>query len=194
MQNNSNVENEEIEIQLLPLLKALLENLKLIFVIVILFAAGAFLITKFFVTPTYRTNFAVYVNNRNETEKQTAVTSSDITAAKSLAKTYAEVIKSRYVLTQAGKDAGLDYSYKELADMISAETSGDTEIISVYVVSTDPKEAMELAKCIAKVSQSRIAQIIEGCSMAIVDEAYYPTDIYTPSYVKNTAIGGMIGL
>ncbi len=186
-------DNDEPIIELLPLVKALFRRIGLIIVITLLFGAAAFIFTHMFVTPTYRTDFTAYVNNHQATDKYSYVTSSDLSAAKSLAKTYAEIIRSRHVLTEAGEKTKLDYSYEELKKMVSVKTSDNSEIIMIYVASPSPEEACALAESIASVSQKRISAIIESSSMQIVDEPYVPDMIFEPNYLKNTVIGAFIG-
>lgn len=194
MQNiRKNNDNGEIVIELLPLIKALLRHIGLIVLVTIIAAIASYLITHFFVKPTYRTNFSVYVNNHTEMDKSTVLTSSDLSASKSLAKTYAEIIKSRHVLMEASGNCGLSYSYQKLAGMVTTSTNNDTEIITVYIESESASEAYKLAQKIADTAKARVTTIVEGSSMQVVDEPFMPDTIYQPNYMKSTIIGGILG-
>ena len=77
--------------------------------------------------------------------------------------------------------------------MISAQSVNSTEIFSVEVTSTSPQEAELLANTIADILPVRIASIVEGTSARIVDYAVAPAEKASPSLVKNTAIGVIVG-
>ena len=137
---NTSANQEEDVIYILPLLQALKKKLGLILIIAAVCAAAGFAVSKFVIAPTYRTAFTVYVNNKAESGETTALSSSDITAAKSLASTYAEIITGRTVLTEAAERCGLSsLKYDTLKELVSAETSSTTEIITVYVKGGSPE-------------------------------------------------------
>lgn len=127
--NRQRPEDEEDVIYLLPLLKALWRGAWIIVTIAILFGSAAYLGTKLLVTPTYRASFTAYVNNRNNAgEDTTTVTSSDLTASKSLVYTYSEIMISRSMLLEAAEQAGIVADYMALAECVLTNIVSDTEI------------------------------------------------------------------
>lgn len=192
--DNKREELDEDVIELLPLLKALWRSAWLVVVAALVFGSVTYVATKVFVTPTYRTSFTVYVNNRsNSEESTTVVSSSDLTASQSLVYTYSTIMTSRSVLEAAAAQAGIDSAYETLSEEVSIETVSSTEIMQVYCTMEDPAEALAMAQAIAAVAPDYIAQIVEGSSMQIIDNPVLPTDIYSPSYLKNTLIGMFVG-
>ena len=192
--NTNMVENNDRFLLILPVIRAVLGKLWLIVLVAILFGSAAFVATKKFVTPTYRTGFTAYVNNRNKSdETSTTVSSSDLSASRYLVQTYGEILKSRTVLASASEKVGNYYSYGQLAGMISVATVDNTEIISVYVEMTDPQQALELAQAIAEVAPQKVATIVEGSSMQIIDAPTYPGGIYSKKKKKNAILGAIIG-
>ena len=195
MNSNNSFRDDEVVIDLIPLLKALKKKLPLIIAVSLIGAAIAACISMFVITPMYRTDFRVYVNNKADNDYQESLTSADVSAARSLASTYAEIIESRTVLQEAANNCGLgslDYE-KQLLKLVSAEPSTTTELITVYVKGTSPMNALYLAQAVSMSAQARISNIIEGSSMVIVDEPYTPTAKFSPSNSKNTIIGFLIG-
>lgn len=188
-------EDDEVVIDLLPLLKALWKKAWIIIIAALLFGSGAYLGTKFLVTPTYRSSFTAYVNNKAAgTEGATTVTSTDLTASKSLANTYAEILTSRTLLEQAAEQAGVEYdTVSALQGLVSTNVSSDTEIITVYVTTPDALESLQLAQTLTELAPDQIAQIVSGSSMQIIDEPLLPSDIYSPSYLKYTLLGVVLG-
>lgn len=188
-------EEDAASVDLLPLLLAVLKRWWIIGWITVLCGLAAFAGTKLLITPTYRANFTAYVNNRAETEseQQTVLSNADLSAARSLTYTYAQIIRSRSVLEMAAEQANLPYNFSQLSGMVSTSIMSNTEIISVYVTSENPSVSKALAEAIAQVSQSQIASIVDGSSMRIIDEPQLPTDIHAPSYGKAAVIGAAIG-
>lgn len=184
---------EENTIDLRPLLRALLRGAWIIILAAVLLGAAAFWGTKMLIAPTYRSSFTAYVNNRTNAESTTSVTSADLSASRSLVQTYAAILTSRTVLEEAAVEAGTNYSYSQMNQMVSTSVVSDTEIITVYVVSTDPVEARDLAQAIADVAPLRVSTIVEGSSMQVVDAPVLPTSRYAPNYQRNTMMGALLG-
>ncbi|MCD8050601.1 MAG: Wzz/FepE/Etk N-terminal domain-containing protein [Clostridiales bacterium] len=186
----NNQRNEVIQIDLLALIKACWRQAWLIILVALICGSLAYVGTKYFITPTYRTYFSAYINNSVEMGSSTTITSSDLTASQSLAETAAGIIESATVLEQAAETAGLGEE-----DSASVSTSVDSEsgIITVYVVTTSPKISASYAAAIAEVAAEETARIVEGSSMQIIDQPKIPTTIYSPSYTKNTAMGLLAG-
>ena len=185
--------NEINEIDLIPIFMALVKKVWLIVLAALIVGAGFFAGTKTLVTPTYRASFTAYVNNRSQyyNEDTNRLTSSDLSAAQELVRAYAKVLTSRTVLTTAAQSIGYDYG--TLSSKVSTSIENETGIITVYVVTANPDEAYKFALAIAENAPDQIAEIIEGSSMKIIDNPKTPSNIYKPSYVKNTAVGMFAG-
>ena len=186
--------NSEVEIDIIPLLKALWSKLWLMIIAGIVIAGLAFGSSKLLIKPTYRSSFTAYVNNQQQKASNDSLTSSDLTASKELVRTYSQILTSNSVLSASVSSIKMDYSYEELKNMVSTEIQNDTEIISVYVVHTDPQVAYDLSKAIAKTAPSYIADIVEGSSMKIIDAPMYSDERYKPSYAKLALFGFLAGV
>jgi capsular polysaccharide biosynthesis protein len=138
----------------------------------------------------------LYVNNSSFSLGNTefSISSSEISAAQSLVKTYAEILDNRTTLERVIEKAGVDYGYEQLSDMIVAAPSNDTEIMKVTVTTTDPNESAKIANSIAEVLPARIAEIIDGATMEVVDYAVPNHQKVSPSITKYTAIGMILGV
>lgn len=188
--------NDEIEIDLQRLFAALVKRSWLIVAIAVLCAVAAFLGTFFFITPEYQSSAMFYVNNNSLSlgEASLSISSSDISASRGLVKSYIVILNTRESLNDVIDYAGVDRTYSELKGMISAAAVDSTEIFEVVVTSTDPQEAEKIADAIAYILPKRISSIIEGTSAKVVDSAVLPASPSSPSYIKNTMIGFVLGL
>ena len=88
----------------------------------------------------------------------------------------------------------MPYKVEELEKMKNASAVQGTGIFRVTVESGSPTEAELIANTIARVLPDRIADIVDGSSVRVVDYAIVPAHRSSPSYTKNTAIGVLIGV
>jgi len=162
----------------------------------ILAAAIGFGISAFLITPKYSSSIMLYVNNSSFSLGNTSfsISSSEITAAQSLVKTYGEILNNRTTLERVIERAKVPYDYKELSEMIQASPSNETEIMRVTVTSTDADEAAKIANCIAEILPVRISEIVDGASMEVVDSAIPNREKDSPSITRYTAIGLILGV
>ena len=188
-------ENEEIEIDLLALIKTLWRKALVIILVAVLMAAAVFAVTLFFIEPSYDATAAIYVNNSSFSFGSTSfsISSSELSASNSLVSTYIFILKSRTTLEDVISKAGLDYTYEQLGDMITTEAVAGTAAFNVTVRSPSPTEAELIANTVAQVLPERISEIVDGSSVRIVDYAIVPAHRAAPSYAKNTVIGFLIG-
>ncbi len=176
--------------------KTLLKKIWAIIISAVLCAAVGFSVAAFVVAPKYSSSVMLYVNNSSFSLGNTSfsISPSELTAAQSLAKTYIVILKNRTSLNQVIEKSGVSYTYEELDEMITATTVNETEVLQITVTSTDPHEAAKIVNCIAEVLPARIAEIIEGSSMEVVDVGVVNTDKISPSKTKYTIVGFILGM
>ncbi len=162
-----------------------------------LIAAGiGFSIAAFMVTPTYSSSIMLYVNNSSISLNDVgfSISSSDLTASQSLVKTYSVLLKNRTTLERVIDEVDLSYTWEEVDDMIKTSSVNDTEVMRITVTTTDPFEARKIANGIATVLPQRVAEVVEGTSMEIVDSAIPNLQKVAPSITKYTAVGLILGV
>lgn len=192
---NMNKRDEEVEIDLMRLFKALLKKSWAIILAMVIFGSCALLYTALFVTPLYKARTLMYVNNNalNVGDVKMSISSGDLSAAQSLVDTYTIILGTRSTLDEVNEAAGLNIPYEKMSKMISAASVNSTEIFYVEVTNPDPKQAELIANTIGQVLPDRIASIVEGSSARIVDYAVVPARKASPSMTKNTIIGALVG-
>ncbi len=195
MENKTAERKAGIEINLQRLFGEIVSKAWLIILVAVVLAVATFLGTFFFVTPQYEASAMFYVNNNSLSmgDASFSITSSDITASKSLVKSYIVILQTRESLNDVIDYSGVDRTYAELTQMITASAVDSTEIFKVVVKSPDPEEAKKIADAIAYILPKRISSIIEGTSAKVVDNAVIPVNPSSPSYTTNTLIGFLIG-
>ena len=186
--------NTDVEIDIIPLFKTLCSKVWLMVLVGLIAAGLAFSASKVLVKPTYRSGFTAYVNNQQTQVNKDVLTSSDLSAAKELVRTYSQILASNAVLSASAQSINMEIPYSTLKDMVSTDIKNDTEIISVNVVDGSPQKAYDLACAIADFAPSYLSGIVEGSSMKIIDVPVYSEQRYKPSYTKYALFGFLAGV
>ena len=190
----------EYEIDIVHILKTLWRKMWIVILCAILAAAIGFSYAAFFITPKYSSSAEMYVNNKSISLGGVtgSLSVSEITAAQNLVKTYIVILKTRTTLEQVvekidGKTSR-SYTWSQLMGMISAGSVENTEIFKVTVTSENPNDAAIIVNTIAEVLPERVADIIQGSSMKIVDSGMVNTSKVSPSVKNYTMTGFFIGI
>ncbi|MBD5547204.1 MAG: protein-tyrosine kinase [Lachnospiraceae bacterium] len=183
--------NDEIEIDLLEVFHILISRILLILSAGVFLALVCFAISKFIITPTYKSTTKIYILNKSESQ---SVTYSDVQMGTQLTKDYAELISSRYVLEEVIQILSLEEDYDELRGMVSVDTPADTRIVSITVENTDPVQAMNIANCIREAASNHIQNVMDIEAVNVVETANMPMEKASPSVVMWTLAGGAIGV
>ncbi|MGE9963616.1 YveK family protein [Fusicatenibacter saccharivorans] len=181
--------DDEMEIDLLELFQVLLQKAWVIILCMVIGAGLAFGGTKMLLTPKYSASSQIYILT-----KTTSVTSlADIQMGAQLTVDFEVLAKSRPVVEEVIDELNLDYTYEELVEMITTQNPSDTRILKMTVENEDPNLAKEIANAMAEVTAERVAYIMTTDKPKIVEEAVTPEKPSSPSTVKNTALGGILG-
>ncbi len=196
MDKNERLNRDYYTIDLMHIVKSLWQRAWLIILSGIVAASIGFSVSTFIITPEYSSSIMLYVNNSSFSLGNTSfsISSSEITAAQSLVKTYGEILNNRTTMERVIEKAEVPYTYSELIGKVKATQSNDTEIMRVTVTTNDPYEAAKIANCIAEVLPVRISEIIDGASMEVVDAAVPNLEKVAPSITKYTAVALVLGV
>lgn len=150
--------------------------------------------TVYLVTPKYESSTMFYVNNGVSLgDVNMSLSSGDMITRQQLVDSYIVILESRAYLLRVIDYAGVERDYKELQGMIDASSVNETEIFKVVVTSPDAIEAQVIANAIEKTLPKQIETIIEGASAKVVDSPIVATGASSPSYIKNTFLGFVVG-
>lgn len=182
-------ENEEIEIDLLELVKVLLSKLWLIILVTALGIGIASGYTMLFMKPVYKSTSIMYVLT-----KSTSITSlADIQMGTQLTQDYMVVITSRPVVETVIKNLDLDMSYEQLRGSISINNPTNTRFLEITVSNHDAFLAKKIVDELADVSAKQMAEVMETQAPNIMDYGQIPKNPSEPSLKKNALIGALIG-
>ena len=188
-------DNEEVEIDLLALARALWRRAWAVILAMLIGGAAMFSYASFLITPLYQAKALMYVNSSSLSVGNTklSISQAELSAAQRLVDTYIVILNSRTTLNDVIKEAEVPYTYEQLSSMISAQAVNATEVFEVVVTDANPQEAEKIANAIADILPNKIAAIVEGSSARIVDYAIVPSQKSSPNITKLTAMGLLAG-
>lgn len=181
---------QEDTIDLLELLLGLLDHWKLIVAAAALGAVVAALITVFCMTPVYQAKSTIYVVSRGDS----VLNLSDLQMGTALTDDYVKVFNIWEVHEQVISELDLDYTYSQIASMLSVTNDSKTRMLEIKVTSADPEEAADIANTYAKVGSSYIAEKMRTDEPTVMSMARVPTSPISPNKQKNVMIGFLAGL
>jgi len=187
---NRPMETEEIEIDLLQLWNAVRHRIWLVLLAGFIVADIAFAITKFLITPMYSSSATMLVVTKETTLSSLA----DLQLGSQLTNDYEILISSRPVLQQTVEELNLDISYKRLRNMITISNPNDSRMLIISTLQADPELAKNVVDTVAEISSEYIAEKMEVTAPKIIEEGEVPIFQSSPNLLRNTAIGGMLGV
>lgn len=185
-------DNDEITIDLTELLSFLWGKAYIIILAGIVAALVAFGGTQLLITPKYTSSTSMYMLTRSD--GNSGLTTSDLQTGTQLTQDYMELVKSRTVLEQVISVLNLDMTPEELSSTITTSNTENTRILTIQVENEDPELAREIADAVREAASVTIEDIMEIDAVNTIETANLPENPSSPSVMKNTAIGGMLGI
>lgn len=182
---------KSVEIDVLALLHKLWTKKLLILFTAFYVAAFSFLVTYFFIQPTYTSTTRIYVVNQATDNNN--LSAQDLQAGTYLVNDYKEIITSNDVLSEVIKDEKLNLSEAELSKMVSVNIPTDTRLISISVNAKTGQDAQTLANKVREVASKKIKKVIKVEDVTMLEEAKLPESPSSPNIKLNVLLGAVLG-
>ena len=189
IQNNQY--EDEVEIDLLELFSHYLDNIKWVIGAFVLFAIAAAAVTVFAITPKYTATSKMYMVSSSS---QSVVDLTDLNIGQSISSDYVELLQTRPIIESVIREQELDYTYKQMLELLNISVIKDTRIIRIEATSVDKREAMIIANALADKGVSELPKLMETPEPHIAEYAIVPVNMSSPSLAKNTMLGALLGM
>lgn len=183
-------DNGEYTIDLVELFYRILAAWKSLTATVILFVCATLLITNFLITPMYEAKSTIYIVGNRES----AINLSDLQIGAALTQDYIKVFDMWEVHEEVMSNLKLDYSYKEMQDMLTVRNDSGTRMIDIIIKRPNPQEAADIANEYARVAIDFIEDTMSTDKPNVMSVALTPTEPVSPSLTKNGILAGLIAL
>lgn len=182
-------EQGEDTIDLLELFMGLLAHWTLIAATAVVGAVLMALYTFFLVTPMYKATATIYVVSRNDS----VLNFSDLQVGSELTSDYIKVFEMWEVHEKVISNLGLNYTYTDMASMLSVTNTSDTRMLDITVTNPDPEEAAAIANEYADVGAKYISEKMKTDEPTLMSSARVPENPFSPNKAKNILLGFVVG-
>lgn len=182
-------EQGEDTIDLLELFMGLLAHWTLIAATAVVGAVLMALYTFFLVTPMYKATATIYVVSRNDS----VLNFSDLQVGSELTSDYIKVFEMWEVHEKVISNLDLDYTYTDMASMLSVTNTSDTRMLDITVTNPDPEEAAAIANKYADVGAKYISEKMKTDEPTLMSSARVPENPFSPNKSKNILLGFVVG-
>ena len=204
----------ELEIDLLELVKVLLNKLWILVICLIIGALLGLGLSKLVLPKEYESNTTMYVMNYDpayQVPDSGGIDQGDLTTSKSLASTYITVLKSDSVMREVGRKLFERLTEETISEAFTITEEGnidtnviknsftmapvdDTEVIRITARTENPEVSSELCNILAGVAPDFLLSVVKAGSVEIIDEAFPDEKPVSPNVSRNTILGALMGL
>lgn len=181
--------NQELEIDLISLIKVLLRKWWLIAGVTLLGLVATALYAYFMLDDVYtaESSMIVQVTSNGDSDYTNLLT------GQRLVDTYTEIAKSNRVLDELIDNLDLTYTKSQLRNMINVSSVNDTLIIQMDVENTDPVVAKDIANEVVSIVKNLSTEFENLDNVEVLDTAATPSVPSGPNRILYVAVGILLG-
>lgn len=172
---NNDYMNDEMEIDLIELLKHLLRNIKTILVVTLVCGLIPFGVTQFILPKSYTSSTDITIMPQGELLD------------------YTSYLNGNVVLERVGSETNIDVDTL-LQNIVITRDESNPYNYNITITTNNPKLSCRVVKNVVKAFKKEMMSDLGLSSVAIVNEAQLNTTPVSPDVKKNTLIGTLIGL
>ncbi len=193
-----NENDYEYEIDLVQVFDIIKEKLLLFILICMLCCTAAFCVTKYLMKEKFTASAKLIIVQKSDSATAQNYTYSDQQLSQKLASTYSQIIMSEAISDPVISNLDLYNKYgidsEKYGKIVKVSSANNTEVINVSVTTTDPVLSADIANEVVNVFEDKIYDIMRIENVTTLTDAKIPQKKSGPSTMKNTAIGGLLGL
>lgn len=151
----------------------------------------SFLFSMYIINPSYTASVQLYVIT-NETEVNANL--NELNYAQKVVTSYVNFLNTNVFYRRIQDDIKLNYSVSQLKSMTSIKIINNTEIFQISVTSHSPEDSYTIAESMERIAPQMIMDIKPTAKLSVVDPVSFPSAPSGPNIIRNTIIGGLLGL
>ena len=181
------------EIDLKEILDNMVKRWWLILMLCILGALLAFIISDQVIDPIYQADTTLFIGNE-QNDIDIGISLSDLNRNSGLIKDYQNIAKTRLIIEEVMKQLGVSIPIKEFREGMKIFTVDDSRLFIVSYTSNNAQFSANAANEIAKQLSLAVGEIVGVENIRVLDKALVPDQPISPNIIKNTILGGLIGI
>lgn len=189
--NETQIMNDELEIDLGDLFKALKQNVLTILVISLLCAMIGLFSSIFLIDKKYSSEATIYITPK--VTEQGTIDFNSIQTNSQMVNNYMEILKGETILSKVADEVGLE-SFEEVQSSITITNPDSTQLISIRAETTDPELSQKIVSSTIYTFSEDMMNILNLNNVTTINEAKVNPNPVSPSKSKFTILGFGIGL
>ena len=185
-------EMEEQVISISEIFEALKKRWILIVSITLVATLISGILSFFVIKPTYEASTKVFVGK--EESSLEGYNTNDIQMYQKLLQTYAETIKTNYVIQAAINNTNADLSVKDVKDSLTVTPIADTQILQIKYKNNDPEVAKSILENITNEFVILAKELVPNGNVRVIEAVQLPENPVAPNKKMNIAIAFLLGL
>ncbi|EGS5728524.1 TPA: YveK family protein [Clostridium perfringens] len=188
---------EENTISLQEIAYTLKKRWKLIAIITIAATLVSAILSFFAIKPQYEAKTKLFIGKQETSQNTANYDNNDIMMYQKLMKTYAELVKTSDLVTNAVKSANLNYNQNEIKGILNnltANPSADTQILDLSFKGGNPKEVLKVTEAITNEFISESKELIPNGNVQVIQKPQLPEHPVSPNKKLNILIAFVLGL
>lgn len=185
-------QNNQVEVDVLSLLRTIWKRKFLVIFFSLLTAILALGYSLYVATPMYQSTTRIYVVSRQQQDNP-GLTNQDLQAGTYLVKDYKEIILSQDVMTRVVSELGLDMGTTQLANKIDVTVPADTRIVSISVKDESAEEAARIVNGVRQVAADKIIDVTKVSDVTTLEEGQINNQPVSPNIRRNVLLGFVAG-
>lgn len=182
-------ESEEIEINVLSLLKELIRKWYIIAATALVCAALLIANTFIHADRRYTSSASAYLLSK--TDRTTAITTAELSASATLAADFAQIVQSMDVAREIVSRLNLSESIDALKSAISTSYTSGNRIVTIRVKNKEAELAQKIGETLLTVAEEKASSISKTLYIEVVDRPNMPSSISKPE-MKSPLIKGFL--
>ena len=189
----------DYEIDLVQVFEIIKKKLILFILVCMVCCTVALYITKYVMKEEFTASAKLIVVQKSDSASaQQNYTYSDLQLSQKLAATYSQIIMSEAISDPVISNLNL---YDEFGidsakynKIVKVSSANNTEVININVTTNDPVLSADIANEVVNVFEEKIYDIMRIENVTTLTDAKIPQKKSGPSTLKNTVIGGLLGM
>lgn len=184
------MENQnEIEFDLLQMLRYLLKRIWIILLAMVVFAVAGYVISKKTTVPQYTASCRAYVYDDSST-----IPYNNALYSMYIAKDCQFMLTGQNVSEKVVEELGLSISPDTISSKLKVSAEEDTHFIEIKYTDTNPKRAAAILNKVCEVGKGEIEEHMQVDAFSIVYEAKVPTAPTAGTTTRDTILGAAVGM
>lgn len=184
---------QEMTLDLAELFAIIRKRIWLLISITLITTLTAGILSFFVLSPVYESSISIIIGRANEGET-TKTEYNEVMMYQKLAKTYAEIAKSRSVAEKTIKELNKDMQVNVFLKSLSVTPQPDTQILVLKYQSKDAIDAATTINTHAKFFIEESKRFYKDGNIQIIDTAQVPEGPVKPKPMLNIAIAFVLGI